>query len=166
MFEYPELAKKCLLEDYHLVDLRADTEARIQQDKQATLVELLLKQGKLRDFYNWIDEHLVLLNDGTIPYAEEGFHYILSVDPREDILEKLEEGADPKTKEKIMSAAQRLIQQGMQQGLEQGMQQGMQQEKLEIAKNMLFQLHLGMDMVQKATSLSREELEEIQAEEK
>jgi predicted transposase/invertase (TIGR01784 family) len=158
MFEYPELTKQYLLAGYHLVDLRADTEARIQQDKQATLVELLLKQGKLRDFYNWIDDHLVLLNDGTIPYAEEGFHYILSVDPREDILEKLEGGADPKTKDKIMSAAQRLIQQGM--------QQGMQQEKLEIAKNMLFQLHLGMDIIQKATSLSREELEEIQAEEK
>ena len=73
---------------------------------------------------------------------------------REDTLEKLQKNAAPKTKEKIMSAAQRLI------------QQGMQQEKLEIAKNMLFQLHLGMDIVQKATSLSREELEQIQAEEK
>ena len=60
MFEYPELAKQYLLEEYHLVDLRADTEGRIQQDKQATLAELLLKQGKLRDFHNWIDEHLVL----------------------------------------------------------------------------------------------------------
>ena len=76
MFEYPKLAKKYLLEEYHLVDLRADTEARIQQDKQATLAELLLKQGKLRDFYKWIDEHQAILNDSTIPYAEEGFHYI------------------------------------------------------------------------------------------
>ena len=58
------------------------------------------------------------------------------------------------------------LQEGIQQGMQQGIQQGMQQEKLEIAKNMLFQLHLGMDIVQKATSLSREELEQIQAEEK
>ena len=94
MFEHPELAKQYFLAGYHLVDLRTDTEERIQQDKQATLVELLLKQGKLRDFYNWIDAHLGLLNDARIPYAEEGFHYILSVDPREDILEKLQEGAD------------------------------------------------------------------------
>ena len=41
MFEYPELAKKCLLEEYHLVDLRSDTEARILEDKKAALAELL-----------------------------------------------------------------------------------------------------------------------------
>ena len=156
MFEYPELAKKYLLEEYHLVDLRADTEARIQQDKQATLAELLLKQGKLRDFYNWIDEHQALINDITTPYAEEGFHYILTVDPREDTLEKLQKNADPKTKEKIMSAAQRLMQQGMQQGI----QQGMQQEKLEIAKEML-QDKMPKEQISKWTGLDIKQIEKL-----
>ena len=53
------------------------------------------------------------------------------------------------------------IEQGMQQGMQQGIEQGMQQEKLAIAKNMLFHLGLGLDIVQQATGLSREELEKL-----
>ena len=170
MFEYPALAKKFFLEEYHMVDLRVDTEAHIHKDKQAAFAELLLKQGKLRDFHRWIDEHQDLLNDNSIPYAEEGFHYILTVDPRDDTLEKLQKNAAHKTKEKIMNAAEKLIQQGIQQGVQQGIQQGVQQgvqqgiqtRSLEIAKNMLLNLHLGMDVVQKATGLSREELKRLQ----
>jgi predicted transposase/invertase (TIGR01784 family) len=111
-----------------------------------------LKQGKLRDFYNWIDEHQALINDSTTPYAEEGFHYILTVDPREDTLEKLQKNADPKTKEKIMSAAQRLMQQGM--------QQGMQQEKLEIAKEML-QDKMPKEQISKWTGLDIKQIEKL-----
>ena len=133
-----------------MVDLSVDTEANIHKDKQAALAELLLKQGKLGDFHHWIDEHQDLLNDHSIPYAEEGFHYILTVDPRDDTLEKLQKNAAPKTKEKIMNAAEKLI------------QQGIQTRSLEIAKNMLLNLHLGMDVVQKATGLSREELKRLQ----
>ena len=42
-------------------------------------------------------------------------------------------------------------------------QEGIEQEKQGIAKNMLFKLHLGMDVVQKATGLSREALNKLQA---
>ena len=41
-------------------------------------------------------------------------------------------------------------------------ERGMQQEKLSIAKNMLFELHLGEDIIQKATGLSGEELARLQ----
>ena len=94
--------------------------------------------------------------------------YILATDRKNNAQELIKAiiGAAPDKSNIIMTAAQQLRQEGIQQGMEQGIQQGIQQEKLEIAKNMLFQLHLGMDIVQKATSLSREELEEIQAEEK
>jgi len=50
---------------------------------------------------------------------------------------------------------------GIQEGIQQGRQEGRQEEKLEIAKNMLLKLHLDMDTVQKATALTKEELEEI-----
>ena len=176
MFEHPALAKQFFLEGYHLVDLRSDTEARIQQDKQAALAELVLKQGKLRNFHaSWINRHREQLNDRSVVYSEEVFHYILTVDPQEDTLEKLKKSLKPKTKEIIMNAAKKLIQQGMQQGRQEGrqegmqqgrqegMQEGMQQEKLGIAKNMLLNLHLGMDVVQKATGLSIEELSKLQA---
>jgi len=45
--------------------------------------------------------------------------------------------------------------------IQQGVQQGIQQEKLPIARNLLLQLHLDMETVQKATSLSKKELEAI-----
>ena len=152
MFEYPKLAKQYFLESYYLVDLRADTEARIQQDKQAAFAELLLKQGKLKDFHHWMDEHPGLINDPTIPYAEEGFNYILTVDPRDDTLEKLQKNAEPKTKERIMNAAEKLIQQGMQKGMQKGI--------LETAKNFIKQ-GVSLDIIAKATGLSKGELAQL-----
>ena len=50
-------------------------------------------------------------------------------------------------------------------GKEEGMQKGMQQEKVEIAKNMLCNLHLDIDVVQKATGLASEALRKLQEEE-
>ena len=46
LFEHPEMAKQYLVEAYHLVDLRSDSQAKIQQDKKAALAGLVLKQGK------------------------------------------------------------------------------------------------------------------------
>ena len=51
---------------------------------------------------------------------------------------------------------------GMQQGREEGMQQGEQNKALAIARNMLFQLHLGLDVIAQATGLSEQELEQLQ----
>ena len=53
-----------------------------------------------------------------------------------------------------MTYGEQLIQEGVQQGIE----QGVQQEKLGIARNMLHQLHLGIEVVQQATGLSKQEL--------
>ena len=120
-------------------------------------MEILLKHGVERAFLSWIkaNRDLVarLLNR---VYGESGVVYILATDGKNNAQELIKAiiGAAPDKSNIIMTAAQQLR------------QEGIQQEKLEIAKNMLFQLHLGMDIVQKATSLSREELEEIQAEEK
>ena len=57
-----------------------------------------------------------------------------------------------------MTYGEQLIQEGVQQGIRQGIEQGVQQEKLGIARNMLHQLHLGIEVVQQATGLSRQEL--------
>ncbi|MEL6539456.1 MAG: hypothetical protein AAFP93_01625 [Bacteroidota bacterium] len=45
--------------------------------------------------------------------------------------------------------------------MQQGIRQGMQDRTLEIARNMLLQLHLGMDVVQQITGLSREALKKL-----
>ena len=101
----------------------------------------------------WIEKYQAILNDSSIPYAEIGFYYILAVDASADTLEKLQKNAEPKTKETIMNAAQRLIQQGVQQGMQQGMQQGIQQEKLGIARTM-FQEGEPIEKVARWTGLS------------
>ena len=63
-----------------------------------------------------------------------------------------------KEKEKMMeSIAQEYIDKGIEQGIEQGMERG-RQEKLGIASYMLRQLKLGIEIVQQATGLSRQEL--------
>ena len=51
-----------------------------------------------------------------------------------------------KSKEAIMNVTQAIR------------QEGRQEEKLGIARNMLHQLHLGVDVVQQATGLSKQEL--------
>ena len=58
----------------------------------------------------------------------------------------------------VMTYGEQLMQEGVRQGIEQGVRQGMEQEKLGIARNMLHQLHLGIEVVQQATGLSRKEL--------
>lgn len=95
MFDYPALAQQYMLEGYYIVDLRTDSVERILEDKQAGLVGLLLKQGKLRDFYNWLDVHEIIINQSDASYLEEAFVYILAVDPKEEMLEKLKQNTDP-----------------------------------------------------------------------
>jgi predicted transposase/invertase (TIGR01784 family) len=101
----------------------------------------------------WIEKYQSLLNDSSIPYAEIGFYYILAVDASADTLEKLQKNAEPKTKETIMNAAQRLIQQGM--------QQGMQARNLEIAKQMLSK-GLDMQFICEMTGLSEAKINALQ----
>ena len=66
-----------------------------------------------------------------------------------------------------MTAAQQRRKEGIQlgivKGMKEGRQEGMQTRNWEIAKNMLLQLHLGMDVVQKATGLASEARKQLQA---
>ena len=180
-FEAPLLARREMFKPLQLIDLTVLSEEELTHHGEADLVEILLKHGVERAFLSWIkaNRDLVarLLNR---VYGESGVVYILATDGKNNAQELIKAiiGAAPDKSNIIMTAAQQLrqegIQQGIQQGMEQGIQQGMEQgiqqgirdRNLEIASNMLLQLHLDIDTVQKATSLSREELEEIQAEEK
>ena len=61
---------------------------------------------------------------------------------------------------------QRGRQEGIQEGMQQGMRQGMQKRNWEIAKNMLYKLHLDEKVVSKATGLSKTEIAKLQKEAK
>ena len=64
----------------------------------------------------------------------------------------------------MQKGIQQGMQQGVQQGIQQGVQRGMHAKSLEIAKNMLYELHLDTQAVSKATGLSQAELMKLQAE--
>ena len=61
----------------------------------------------------------------------------------------------------VQQGMQTGVQQGMQTGVQQGMQKGVQQEKFSIAKTMLHQLQLGLDVVKQATGLSDRQLSQL-----
>ena len=66
-------------------------------------------------------------------------------------------------KEAIMtSIAQALRQEGRQKGRQEGIQKGAHDKALHIAKNMLSNLHLGINAVREVTGLSGEELIKLQ----
>jgi predicted transposase/invertase (TIGR01784 family) len=151
-----------------LIDLTVITQEELIKHGKADLLEVLLKQAVSRDFLNWVNSNQALISILLSRfYGSSGIIYMLDRDDKND-LEKLMDAiikAAPDKQELIMTAAQQLreqgMQQGMQQGIQQGMQQGMETRNLEIAKNLLFKLHLDIDTVQKATELTRQDLEEI-----
>jgi predicted transposase/invertase (TIGR01784 family) len=159
LYEHPELAKQYLLEAYYLVDLRSDNVAKIKKDKKATLAELALHQGGIsKDFCDWLDMHEALLSEPYCIYSEEVYLYIFTMDARKAILDRIDKIKDPTQRQLAMSVAQQLRQEGR--------QEGMHTKALDIAKNMLANLHLDMQTVAQATGLSQEELMNLQEEKK
>jgi predicted transposase/invertase (TIGR01784 family) len=163
-FELPELARREMFKPLQLIDLTAITQEELIKHGKADLLEVLLKQAVSRDFLNWVNSNQALISILLSRfYGSSGIIYMLDRDDKND-LEKLMDAiikAAPDKQELIMTAAQQLREQGMQQGIQQGMQQGMETRNLEIAKNLLFKLHVDIDTVQKATELTRQDLEEI-----
>jgi predicted transposase/invertase (TIGR01784 family) len=162
LFAHPELAKQYLAEGYYLVDLRSDSIEKIQRDKKAALAELLLKQGKYRDFCAWIDRHETLLSLLAGPYNEEVYQYIYALDSnKEAILGRIERLKDPTQKHLAMTAAQYLEQRGRQEGMQQGRQEGEHSKALDIAKNMLSK-GFASNLIQELAGVSAAELEQLE----
>ncbi len=170
IFEDPNLAREVMFKPLQLIDLNCYSEETLSQHGQADLLEILLKHSQERAFIHWIKQHPELIRRLLERiYGESGIIYILGVD-QHDSAEKIIDtilAIAPNKKETIMTAAQQLhqqgIQQGMQQGMQKGMEEGMQTRTLDIAKNMLYKLHLGTDLVHQATGLSHEEIAQLKA---
>ena len=162
-FEDPVLARAMMFKPLDLIDLGQLREEELLQHSTADLLELLLKQSHKRTFLSWMKAHPELMIKLLERYyGISGIVYILGVEHKHSAEELIEALAkiQPNKKEDIMTAAQQLMQQGRQEG----MQQGEQNKALAIARNMLFQLHLGLDVIAKTTGLSKEELEQLQKE--
>jgi len=109
-----------------LVNTKDEKDSKIMQDGKAALVELLLRQGKMREFRKFLKEnpHIVALIYKS-SYAVEVMLYIFARDnstPKE-IFKKVP-NLDEETKNKIMSALQRIKQEGIQLGEKRGIQLG------------------------------------------
>ena len=174
-FEEPGKAREMMFKPLTLIDLGQLSEEELAQHGSADLLELLLKQSRKRTFYEWVEEHPEFFKAlFRRAYGISGIVYILSEENEysgKEIVDKLK-SINPAKEEDIMQAVRTIRQEseligekrgetrGMQKGMQQGMQQGEYNKGLEIAKNML-KLHLDTDTVQKATGISRKELEQV-----
>ena len=76
---------------------------------------------------------------------------------KRDTIEAKEQGIQ----QGMQQGMQKGIQQGIQKGIQQGIQKGIQQGIQNVAKNILQQLKLGIDVVKQATGLSDRELRQL-----
>ncbi|TDG94097.1 hypothetical protein CCPUN_08520 [Cardinium endosymbiont of Culicoides punctatus] len=161
MFKVPELAKSYTFGDFELVDLTHTSDNELVKQNMAALGELILKYGKSKNFssilkFNEFLKYLLSCSDlYDTQYYENTFLYILAIAEDNDILETLK-SINPETKELVMTAATRLIQQGEQLGLK----KGRQEEKYKIAQEMLAE---GFDIVKisRITGLTEREIKNL-----
>ena len=86
-----ERAMHYLFEEHFFIDLRQEPVERIMQDQKPGLAELLLKHGKLRDFFNFLQENnLFALQQVQVPYLEEALIYTLALDENEGATNRCE----------------------------------------------------------------------------
>ena len=151
-----------------LIELPADREDEVYRNKNLGLCFVAFRCTSSSDPY----KELSALMD--IPVFKEYFKNLAADDRylmvsylgkcirrKGHSLEKLVTLTTNNTKEKeemMESIAQEYIDKGIERGMEQGIEQGRQKEKLGIASTMLHQLKLGLEVVQQATGLSRQEL--------
>ncbi|WP_338457241.1 Rpn family recombination-promoting nuclease/putative transposase [Citrobacter portucalensis] len=163
-FDNPQLARQLYSEAFPLVDLTVIPDDEIAQHRGVALLELMQKHIRDRDLMGLVDRLVSLLVTSTAndSQLQTLFNYLLRYGDVSRASEFIREVAErsPQHKEKLMTIAERLrqeghqngLQEGIQQGLEQGVQKGTQEEALRIAHIMLEQ-GIDRDLVQLITGL-------------
>ena len=162
-FTLSELAEELLLQDEILV-VKQLPDASLYKHEPINVLALFMKYADDPNFPHWLVEHPAMANKlAENKYIERSIAYMLDVGYHkyEDLLLAFEKTSE-KLKQTMLTTRQQIEKIGEKRGIQQGMQQGVQTRNLEIARNMLFQLHLGLDVIEKATGLSKQELEQLQ----
>ena len=150
-FQEKEVAKKMFLQPCTIINPHDLSDHEMADHVHTNVMELFMKYGDDPDLLLWLEANPEIVKklaenkyiDRAIEYvADVGYHKV------EDLLATFEKVSE-KLKKTMLTTAQQL------------QQQGRQVKALDIAKNMLFQLHLGMDVVQKATGLTGKELKNL-----
>ena len=160
LFEYPELAKKLMTEDYALLDLQAISDEDIAKKKHIALFEYVMKHVHMRDMLKLWENVFNKLPNAVIIDKEYGYFYIsnllwyidrkLPEDKRNELSSLIIEHLPKSDGEKIMrTIADSYIDEGIQIGISQGIEQS--------AIKMLKQ-NLDLQLIASITGFSQEEL--------
>lgn len=148
-FDNPQLARQLYSEAFPLVDITVIPDDEIAQHRRVALLELMQKHIRDRDLMGLVDRLVSLLVTSTAndSQLQTLFNYLLRYGNVSHVSAFIHEVAEcsPHHKERLMTIAERLrqeghhhgLQEGIQQGLEQGVQKGTQEEALRIARMML-----------------------------
>ena len=166
-YKYPKWGSQELSARCHLLDLTQRSDQELLNDGHFAVPELLLKHGRDANFALPIDHYRPVFQNCIEAvgdsYLRSMLEYAASLKPEvgKKTFKFIKQVLTDK-KDIVMTYGEQLIQEGMQEGrqegMQKGMQKGMQTRSLEIARNMLHQLHLGIQVVQQVTGLSSQEL--------
>ncbi|EAA8387271.1 Rpn family recombination-promoting nuclease/putative transposase [Salmonella enterica] len=167
-FDSPQLARQLYSQTFPLVDITVTPDDEIMQHRRVALLELMQKHIRARDWMSMVDKLTSLLiadiaNDSQLQTL---FNYLVQYGDTSRASDFIREVAkrSPHHKERLMTIAERLrqeghhngLQEGLQQGLQQGRQQGTREEALRIAR-MMQEKGIDRDAILAITGLSVEE---------
>ncbi|POT31516.1 Rpn family recombination-promoting nuclease/putative transposase [Citrobacter braakii] len=140
-FDYPQLARKLYSEAFPLVDITVVSDDEIMQHRRIALLELMQKHIRDRDLMGLVDSLVALLVTRTVndSQLQTLFNYLLQRGEASHVSEFIREiaGRSPHNKEKLMTIAEKLRQEGHHNGLQEGWLKGTREEALRIARMML-----------------------------
>ena len=158
MFESPKLAEELMFKEFHLIDLQSSSVDRLSKDEKASVAEILLKQGIMRDFCKFMETYYETLKS-IMPqssYLQRAVYYIFLVERhnRKKLVNLLKEVTN--NEDLVMNVAQQFKAEGRLEGIQQGKLEGI----LQTAKNML-KYGVSLDLIKKTTGLSKIEIEKL-----
>lgn len=140
-FNDPQLAQQLYTEAFPLVDITVISDDEIMQHKRIALLELMQKHIRDRDLMGLVDRLVSLLITGTANDSQLHtlFNYLVQYGDASRFSDFIHDVARrvPHHKEKLMTIAERLRQEGHHIGLQKGLQKGAREEALRIARMML-----------------------------
>lgn len=156
-FDDPQLARQLYTEAFPLVDITIVPDDEIMQHRRIALLELIQKHIRDRDLIGMVDRITTLLVKGFTndSQLQTLFNYLLQCGDTSRFTRFIEEISErsPLQKERLMTIAERLRQEGHQIGW----QKGMHEQAIKIALRMLEQ-GIDRDQVLAATQLSEADL--------
>lgn len=140
-FADPVMARKLYATAFPLVDITVVPNDEIMRHRRVALLELIQKHIRQRDLMGLVEQLVALLVKG---YANDTqlqslFNYMMHTGDAARFNTFIRQVAMriPQHKEKIMTIAERLRQEGHRNGLQQGKQEGQRLAALRIARSML-----------------------------